>query len=218
MLPSVDYPFSGMTAVALKALTSSNTVKNQQYLVARLETEVIRVEGARPESPGIKMPTIAQKQNEARGKGRQERAERRARRSGEGLDGLDSDLGDTSCVDAQESVQDTVNGEDCLPPHRRGPGDEEDYQTPHRPEQGPKRLRFGESEDEVREKKRVKWDRGLSKTIYLDEIQPGERARPAEDVLKKGCLALGAKVSLARAFSSLIVTLFSADSTDGHTW
>ncbi|EJD05888.1 uncharacterized protein FOMMEDRAFT_79785 [Fomitiporia mediterranea MF3/22] len=62
--------------------------------------------------------------------------------------------------------------------HRRGPGDEEDYETPVRPGDG---------------RKAVKWDRGLEVSAFLDEIevQPrkyraGEGAAP-----RKGCLSAG---------------------------
>jgi hypothetical protein len=196
--------FPGMTALDLKTLTSSNTVKNQQYLVAKLETEVVRVDGARPESPGIKMRTISQKQMEEQGKRRQERAERRARRSEDGIfypDGI-HDSGDFSQLDVSEDIDENQDGQDELLRHRRGPGDEEDYETPDR---SSKRLRFGEEEQGARgeqgerDKKRVKWDRGLSKTIFLDELRPGERARPV-DVIKKGCLAPAAKVVFSLAY------------------
>jgi len=72
--------------------------------------------------------------------------------------------------------------------HKRGPGDEEDYETPLRPRNG--------EEDEVdstHEKRRVKWDRGLFTTIYLDEVTVGARHPPNEDIVPKGCLATTAK-------------------------
>jgi len=65
-----------MSAVALKALTFSNTTKNQQYF-AQVETEVIRKLGARPESPTTKVRTIMERQREEKGKERKERAARR---------------------------------------------------------------------------------------------------------------------------------------------
>jgi hypothetical protein len=190
------YAFGEMSAVALKALTCSNTVKNQQYAVVKLETEVVRREGARPESPAIKIRTISQKQMEEKVKERQARAERRARRGEDWPSDLEgsSEFGDSSFWDDDRETHDE---EEQPLRHRRGPGDEDDYETPDRAGIA-KRLRLGgnESEAEVREKKRVKWDRGLSKTIYLDEVRPGERPRPAQNTIKKGCLAPTAKVCL----------------------
>ncbi|TDL27456.1 hypothetical protein BD410DRAFT_762426 [Rickenella mellea] len=62
--------------------------------------------------------------------------------------------------------------------HARGPGDDEDYQTPERPEQ------VG---------KRVKWDRGLASTVILDEIEvrgpDPQRLAPAHESRRKSCLA-----------------------------
>ncbi|KAJ7449789.1 hypothetical protein FB451DRAFT_1052753 [Mycena latifolia] len=180
--------FAGMTAVALKALTSSNTTKNQKYLAARLETEVVRKEGTRPESPAVKIRTIAQREQEEKSTQRKARAVRRARRSDDGLsetDGL-SDAGDSSAMDDMDSSP--------VRRHRRGPGDEEDYETPKvgRPA---KRARSGSAsgEEGQAEKKRVKWHRGLSTTVFLDEVEPRTRARPKENVVKKGCLAPTAK-------------------------
>lgn len=50
-----------------------------------------------------------------------------------------------------------------------------------------------ESQEEIQEKKRVKWDRGLYSEIYLDEIEVKPKKRPKEDIIKKGCLASTAK-------------------------
>jgi len=75
--------------------------------------------------------------------------------------------------------------------HQRAPGDEEDYETP---KQG-KRVRSGtvSSEDGQEEKKRVKWHRGLSTVVFLDDVEPGTKARPKENFLIKGCLTPAAK-------------------------
>ncbi|KAJ7273693.1 hypothetical protein B0H12DRAFT_1043535 [Mycena haematopus] len=185
-LPSGSGVFAGMTAVALKALTSSNTTKNQKYLAAKLETEVIRKVGARPESPGVKIRTIAQREQDEKGTRRKQRAARRARRTDDGLsenDGM-SDAGD-------ESPMDTDMDSSPLR-HRRGPGDEEEYETPK--VNGAKRGRADSlSEDKQAEKKRVKWHRGLSTAVFLDEVEPRPKARPKENVVKKGCLAPTAK-------------------------
>lgn len=186
--------FSGLSSVALKALTSSNTVRNQQNFVS-LATEVIRKDGFRPESPIMKVRTISQRQADERSKGRSERAHRRARRSDDGLsdtEGFSSDRGDTSMVDGGGDWEE--DDESKHRKHRRGPGEDEDYETPARPEKPLKRPRFEDEKEDVQEKKRVKWDRGLYSEIYLDEIEIRPGKRPTEHIIKKGCLAPTAKV------------------------
>ncbi|KAJ6547543.1 hypothetical protein B0H19DRAFT_998676 [Mycena capillaripes] len=186
--PSGSGVFAGMTAVALKALTSSNTTKNQKYLAAKLETEVVRMEGERPESPAVKIRTIAQREQDEKGTQRKARAARRARRSEDGFSEGEGDAGD-------ESAADTYSDMDSSPVrrHRRGPGDEEDYETPKM--NGSKRARAGSMDDDdgPAEKKRVKWDRGLSTAVYLDEVEPRTMVHPKENMVKKGCLAPTAK-------------------------
>ncbi|KAJ7219252.1 hypothetical protein GGX14DRAFT_435345 [Mycena pura] len=189
--PSGSGAFAGMSAVALKALTSLNTTKNQRYVAAKLETEVVRKEGKRPESPVMKIKTVAQREQEARGARRRERATRRARRSGD--DGLSeneglSDGGDSSVVDDTDMDSSPVRR------HQRGPGDEEDYETPMA--SGVKRVRSESrsGEEGQAEKKRVKWHGGLATAVYLDEVEPRPWARPKENVAGlKGCLAPTAK-------------------------
>ncbi|KAG1890974.1 hypothetical protein F4604DRAFT_1913787 [Suillus subluteus] len=184
--------FMGMSAVALQALTTSNTTKNQE-IFAKLEREVIRKEGTRPESPAIKVRTISQKQREIRDRQRLERAERRARRSEDGPGSSDcegaSELGDQSILgfDKEHDENDGV----VWIKHRRGPGEVEDYETPVRSDQLTKRLRFGEGpqQEEERERKRVKWQHGLSTEIYLDEIHPRPNSWTKDFVIEKGCLA-----------------------------
>ncbi|KAG0707786.1 hypothetical protein DFH29DRAFT_895353 [Suillus ampliporus] len=169
--------FMGMSAVALQALTTSNTTKNQQ-IFATLEREVIRKDGVRPESPVVKVRTILQKQREGKDRQRHERAQRRARRSA-------SEFGDQSMIglDSEHDENDGV----IWTRHRRGPGEVEDYETPDRPV---KRLRFGDGpQEEERERKRVKWHHGLSTEIYLDEIHPRPNSWTKDFVIEKGCLA-----------------------------
>lgn len=207
--PSSNRPdsdgFSGLSSVALKALTSSNTARNQLNFVS-LATEVIRKDGCRPESPIMKVRTISQREAEEKSKGRSERAHRRARRSDDGLsdtDGFSSDRGDSSIMEGEEEGQwgeDDEDEEGRPYKHRRGPGDDEDYETPAKLERTLKRPRLGEEKEEsqveIQEKKRVKWDRGLYSEIYLDEIEIKPKKRPKEDIVKKGCLAPTAKVCL----------------------
>ncbi|KAJ7807063.1 hypothetical protein B0H14DRAFT_3483572 [Mycena olivaceomarginata] len=52
------------------------------------------------------------------------------------------------------------------------------------------------SDDGQAEKKRVKWHRGLSTAVFLDEVEPRPNARPRENVVKKGRLASTAKSPL----------------------
>ena len=92
----------------------------------------------------------------------------------------DSLLSDESDVSGDIEIEESINVHPLK--HRRGPGDEEDYETPVRPNDG---------------RKAVKWDRGLKVTAFLDEIevQPrkyraGEGAAP-----RKGCLSGGPNVS-----------------------
>ncbi|KAF8163284.1 hypothetical protein B0H34DRAFT_795011 [Crassisporium funariophilum] len=188
-----DDIFSGMSMTALKDLTISNTVRNQQYLSARLETEVIRKEGARPESPAVKIRTIVQRQTEEKLKQRSERAQRRARRSGDDMASSDiegsSDVGYSSPCEGQSKVG--------LVKHQRGPGDEDDYETPERPDRHMKRIRLFEDGDAIQgveqPQRRVKWDRGLFTAVYLDEVELGSRQPSKENRSLKGILAPTAK-------------------------
>ncbi|KIL00419.1 hypothetical protein PAXRUDRAFT_8226 [Paxillus rubicundulus Ve08.2h10] len=183
--------FMGLSATALKALTTSNTTKNQQT-VATLEIEVIRKGGLRPESPTVKVRTILQKQRDERDVRRRERAERRLRKSEDDVGASDTEgateYGDESLLDTHTDH----DGNDGAIPrkHRRGPGEDEDYETPQRPECSVKKLRFGEVVDEeTKAVKQVKWHRGLSTAVYLDDLHPKPTSQPKDFVIGKGCLA-----------------------------
>ena len=196
LIAQMEMEFSGLSSVALKALTSSNTAKNQQNFVS-LATEVIRKDGCRPESPIMKVRTISQRQADEQSKGRSERAHRRARRSDDGLsdiEGFSSDRGDSSVVEDEGEGDENRDEDVNLRKHRRGPGDEEDYETPVKLDRPLKRPRFQDETEAEKEKKRVKWDRGLYSEIYLDEIEVRPKKHPKEDLIKKGCLAPTAKV------------------------
>ncbi|CAL1704786.1 unnamed protein product [Somion occarium] len=189
--------FSGMSALSLRSLTSANTQRNQNYVV-RLETEVVRVEGKRPDSPTTKVRTVLERQKADRILQRQERAERRAKRTAEGqadvtAESVDFDEGDVSTVSAEPDS----NG--VILKYRRGPGEDEDYETPPRPDRPVKRGRFEEEdvqkkeEDALKDEKRVKWDRGLATTVYLRETPPKPARTHREETAKPGCLAPTAK-------------------------
>lgn len=198
-----DDAFAGMSATALKALTTSNTVRNQKYLAAKLETEVIRREGVRPESPLVKVRTISQRQQDEKEKGRKERAARRARRSES--DFIDSsDIEGQSDVDGHSSSVEDQNLGSPLARHRRGAGDEEDYETPDIEKRH--RLLLQESgEENILDvpKRRVKWDQGLYTTVFLDEVKLGTRQPSKENRSVKGCLASTAKVGAFSCYFSL---------------
>jgi len=79
--------------------------------------------------------------------------------------------------------------DDAMPQkHRRGPGDEEDYETPERPERIIEPLRLEGVDRKVNPVKQVKWHRGLSTAIYLDEVDPWPKSLP-KNVIVRGCLA-----------------------------
>ncbi|KAI0721713.1 hypothetical protein C8T65DRAFT_203197 [Cerioporus squamosus] len=201
-------PFAGMSALALKTLTSANTVRNQQQVVI-IQTEVVRKEGPRPDSPTTRVRSALEKQKEELVQQRKERAERRARRSGgsdldippaEGATGDGtatdggSDGGDASFV----SIDRDGDSEAVPIRHRRGPGDEEDYETPPRPERPTKRGRFeggedGEDKERNPPERRVKWDKGLHTTVFLHDTPPNPKWNTKAVPSQKSCLTPAAK-------------------------
>lgn len=190
-----DDVFSGMSITALKDLTTSNTTRNQQYLFAKLETELIRKEGVRPESPVMKIRTIVQRQTEEKLKERAERANRRARRSDGDM--ASSDIEGSSDVGYSSPCEDRSGENSQKPPtkHQRGPGDEEDYETPEKLDQHKKTMLFVEADNQGGgPERRVKWDRGLFTTVYLDEVKLGTRQPLKENRSLKSILAPTAKV------------------------
>lgn len=179
--------FRGLTPLAINSMTRTNTAKNEQYQTAQLETEVVRREGSRPESPVMKVKTRSQKEQDDKSKNRRLRAERRAQR-------LDTGDGEPLLSNGAEEESADIDAPGSPVRHRRGPGDEEDYVTPDRPPPQ-KRVRLDEDDGGVRVVKMVKWDKGLSKTIFVDEIEIGNWKRPKEIPSIKSCLAASAKVS-----------------------
>jgi len=182
-----------MSAVTLKALTNTNTVKNQHNLAAILETEVIRKPGNRPGSPGTKVRTIDEKRKLEQGKERRERAERRARRASEPQE--DSSL-------TSEDEANLPLGPDGRPlRHRRGPGDEEEYESPEKAERRRTRARIGEAgkPGEEVEVKTVRWDRGLFTMVYFDDLPLQSQTHdksPTPVAHTRGALASSAKVEV----------------------
>ncbi|KAF9052616.1 hypothetical protein BJ165DRAFT_780218 [Panaeolus papilionaceus] len=183
-----DDVFAGMSMTALKDLTLQNTEKNQRYLTAKLETEVVKKEGIRPESPMVKIKTISQRLQDAKEMQREERAQRRARRSDEMMssDVEMSDFGYSSPAEDEASV---------LEKHTRGAGEDEDYVSPVKEFGDTRKNLFGATDEQmvVDTKRRVKWDRGLFTTVYLDEVKLGSRETMKENRDLKGILAAAAK-------------------------
>lgn len=162
---------------ALKNITANNTARNQQYVAASLETEIIRKNGSRPESPAVKIKTIVQRQQEEKVKQREERAARRARRQGKPDSDGEQERDSENASPTPEPSDALI---DAPVKHTRGAGDDEDYETPLKPMDGGKR--------------RVKWDKGLFTQVFLDDIVPGMKAVLKENITTKGCLTPGAKV------------------------
>lgn len=180
--------FGGLSIAALKNLTTDNTAKNQK-VVSLLETEIVKKEGKRPESPVVKLRTITEKANEEKARQREERAQRRAKRS-----------------DGGEVEPPGVNG--LLPEedgrHRRGAGEEEDYESPERPMRPLKRLKADGSEEVeivMVKERRVQWDRLLFTATFIDDI-PEKPSHPLERKLGKGCLSQAAKVRYPLALTT----------------
>ena len=188
--------FSSMTALALKSLTTNNTQRNQKQ-VAEIQMEVIMKEGKRPDSPTTKVRTSLERQKEERVQQRKERAERRARRSA-GSDVVAENIEPSGDGDvSMASVEKAEKVEEGVPlRHQRGPGETEDYETPER-ERPAKRTRVDDDQGEISDTKnerRVKWDRGLATTVYLDNTPPKPKRHPNTVVPKRGALAPSAKV------------------------
>jgi hypothetical protein len=196
-LPPDNSAFAGMSALALKSLTATNTLRNQKQF-SELTTEVIMKEGKRPDSPTTKVRTTLEQQKEERSQQREARAARRARKSAEAEGGVPDEEFDLSIASAGPVELDNSR-------HARGPGDEEDYETPEKPERPLKRGRFengnqgssSSSNGEDRPEKRVKWDRGLAKTFFLTGTPPNPKRPPKEELTMKGCLTSYAKVCCA---------------------
>lgn len=177
---NADDILSGMSINALKTLTANNTMRNQYYAVAMLETQLVRKDGVRPESPAVKVKTISQRQQEEKIRQREERAARRARRH------RGDSSGDEENDDQRYKKTDFTSDLCDLHlwrPHIKGAGDEEDYETPLR---NIDRAAIG--------KRRVKWDKGLFTEVFLDEVVLGSNAPLKKHVPTKGCLTQSAKV------------------------
>lgn len=173
-------------AAALRQLTNKNTERNQEYAFSVVETQVIVKEGKRPPSPTTRVKTLLEKrkEDETVGKARGERAARRAeRREGGSLDGASEASGSGAAASENGNYE---GGHEGTPAgkHPRGPGEEEDYETPIR---RAKRAREEDSDSESendsedaargRSKKRVKWDKELQQRFEFVEDGNLENAR-----------------------------------------
>ena len=52
-----------------------------------------------------------------------------------------------------------------------------------------------DAENDARNERRVKWNRGLATTLCFDDTPPNPRRAPGDAPVKKGCLAPSAKVN-----------------------
>ena len=193
---NADDVLSGMSMNALKTLTANNTMQNQYYAVAMLETQLVRKDGIRPESPAVKVKTISQRQQEEKVRQREERAARRARRHGGDSSG-DEENNDQRYkkIDLTSDLCDLHLWRSHVK-HQKGAGDEEDYETPLRNIDG---AAIGE--------RRVKWDKGLFTEVFLDEVVLGSKAPLKEHVPTKGCLTQSAKVSSTGSWVQVWLTI-----------
>ncbi|KAJ8520401.1 hypothetical protein ONZ45_g2790 [Pleurotus djamor] len=169
---STEEGFAGMSATALKNLTSNNTARNQVYSTVTLETEVIRKDGSRPDSPVVKVKTVSEREQEDRGQMRRARAERRAKRH--------------MLVDGEGSADVTPQS----PPSSPSPGARESLDSVD--------VEVNLNDNVVNDlpmngRRGVKWRPSLTRFVILDDIKPGSRARANENAIKKGCLAPKAK-------------------------
>lgn len=100
----------------------------------------------------------------------------------EGQGGLDDCVSPDAPVGHDENV--------CVMPQKyhRGPGDEGDYETPERPARVIEPLRLEGVDRIVKPVKQVKWHRGLSTAVYLDEVETKPKSLP-KNVVVRGCLA-----------------------------
>jgi hypothetical protein len=138
---------------------------------------------------------MMQKQQDAKDKQRTERANRRARRSG---DLSSSDVEGFSDAGYSSPCEDTnmADGVEPISRHQRGAGEDDDYETPERRHRHTKRTRLFDDVDNMdttEPKHRVKWDRGLFTTVYIDEVKLGTRETLKENRSLKGILAPTAK-------------------------
>lgn len=200
--PVVGDVFSGMTAVALKTLTNANTVRNQQYVAAKLETEVIRKSGCRPTSPTVKVRTALQRVQDDKGRLRRERAQRRAQGAGALQSSQDDDCDESGELELPSFTGLDLNARErdaCFDNHnghRRGAGEDENYKTPERQL---KRLRLTDDPEpsETREGRRVKWDKSLFEAVFINEVRLGTRPLSRNPASQQGCLALASKVNIS---------------------
>ncbi|TFL07392.1 hypothetical protein BDV98DRAFT_557797 [Pterulicium gracile] len=181
--PDLD-SLGGFSNTQLRTLTSTNTVKNEKYAVARIEVEVVRIEGNRPVSPPPKVMTIVQREQSEGQSQRNKRAERRARRDSENPE---------DSLDLEEEEEAGGWGESGR--HVRGAGEEEEYETPERPQRPRKKTKAGDDDTGDRaEERRVRWDRGLLTFTLLDSIQP--RTRASRQPVDPGTCCLARKAKL----------------------
>ncbi|CAG8686984.1 1752_t:CDS:2, partial [Acaulospora colombiana] len=154
---------------SLRNLTTSNTLRNQQYLCSQMETQIIMKEGKRPASPTSKVRTLLDKQKEEKDKSRGERAARRRIASGDG----------------DEEMEDSA----APRKHPRAAGDDEDYRTPAKIRE---QERMEVDEPNEKAKRRVKWNVDLLQRFEMDQSDLEGIKKSAEiartKTIAKSCL------------------------------
>ena len=154
----------------LKVATQRNTARNEVYHCA-IDRQIIRKTGQRPPSPTSKIPTIADREEQERKVGRDQRAKRRSRGSDASEEGDD---------DIRLTVVERIS---------KFRGDEDDYTTPARP------LKKAKISDEG---KGVRWDKGLVIIRDRNDEKPISKDSSIEDHdWPRPCIRNAAKVSLS---------------------
>lgn len=161
-------------------------MRNEVYFCAITRT-VVRRDGPRPPSPTSKIRTVADREEEDRRISREERARRRDRtKSG---DDTDDEMGEVEPL--------------VFTKHLRGPGDEEDYETPAKSGKrarkssavsspGTKGVRRKRSRPDV-SGKMVRWDKGL---VILSDKGETRGSSDGGDGSLKSCIKEEKKMDL----------------------
>lgn len=132
-----------LDATSLKRITTSNTLRNQEYVCSKVDVKVILKEGKRPASPTTKVRTVLEKKKDQEKNDRQQRA---AARSNGRLDTPDD--------------QEMQDGDSSKRKHPRGAGEDSDYETPVKHRQERENMDVDEVMDQ-QQRKRVKWNKDL---------------------------------------------------------
>jgi len=165
----------GISEKELRSATQRNTDRNTVYLYCTIDRQIVRQPGPRPPSPTSKIRTTADRDEEEKKAGRGERAKRRSARDSDGANG---DATNNANFEALRSNVERVE-------RARGPGDDDDYETPARPSKKVK----------TKHERRVGWDREL--VIIRDDGRPQAQSQGSGQAAKSALRA--SPVSVVRA-------------------